>query len=174
MCDGLDIVQRWRSLLCYEPETGRFSWRPRTAQQFPGAKNPESAAAAFNARFAGREALTASGLKSARYGLIDRKPVKAARVAWALSYGRLPKGDVIHRNGDLADNRLENLASAKRGQGPRGVRSDSRSESKGVSRNGRRWVARLRLQGKLRHLGTFGTKAEAVAAVQAAERARKA
>lgn len=39
--------------------------------------------------------------------------VSAHRLAWRLTYGEWPKGELIHKNGVKRDNRIENLLLAK-------------------------------------------------------------
>lgn len=88
---------------------------------------------------------------------------------WKLRWISLPrlildvdtKTLITHRNGDFLDNRKENLVSSLQ-EAPR-----ARSGFKGVYRNGSRWRAVLRHQGKSFCLGTFATQMEAAQAYDA-------
>jgi len=69
-----------------------------------------------------------------------------------------------HINGDRADNRKANLRVCSQAQNARNARLSRRSSSgyKGVSWDCRgRWLARIRVDGELKHLGRFDCKIEA-------------
>jgi hypothetical protein len=89
-------------------------------------------------------------------------------LAWYIHHGVWPTDEVDHRNGIPLDNRISNLREASRWQqlGNTRLRSDSRSGVKGVrqSRNGKRWLAHIKRNGKACRLGTFDTIEEASAA----------
>ena len=90
---------------------------------------------------------------------------KAHRLAWFYVHGSWPDGDLDHINGDKTDNRLINLRPAKRFENQRNRKrpSHNRSGIKGVylhtlsSPTNPRWVARIKSDGKQRHLGCFDT-----------------
>lgn len=79
-----------------------------------------------------------------------------------------------HRNGDGLDNRRVNLRCATRTQNNANsrLRSDNTSGFKGVlwNRQRRRWYARITIDGRQRHLGSFGDPGEAARAYDAAAR----
>lgn len=84
------------------------------------------------------------------------------RVLWAAWNG--PVCPVVdHRSTDTLDNRRENLRAATHSQNhanaPR--RADNASGFKGVTRNGRRWMASITIDGARTYLGTFDTASEA-------------
>ena len=73
-----------------------------------------------------------------------------------------------HINGDRLDNRRANLRVCTHAENARNRGGDSRNKSgyKGVnsSKNGKRWMAYIRLAGKTTNLGTYDTKEEAARA----------
>lgn len=76
-----------------------------------------------------------------------------------------PKGMVVdHINRNRLDNRRENLRVCTTRQNI--VNSPCRREGgyKGVSRHGKGWAARIRIKGRLIHLGTFPTPEDAARA----------
>lgn len=85
----------------------------------------------------------------------------AHRIAWVLFYGRWPKKIIDHINGIGTDNRMCNLREATHSQNQGNIHAKPRSKTGyrgvGYSRNGQKFVARINLNGKLIHLGTFDT-----------------
>lgn len=95
--------------------------------------------------------------------VIDGKKWQAHRLAWILHYGKLPKGVIDHINGDKKDNRIVNL---------RDVTTRENSSNMKRHRNGRlvgatwhkatkKYESRIRVRGRLIHLGLFDTEIEA-------------
>ena len=83
-----------------------------------------------------------------------------------------PDKIVDHINGNGLDNRRENLRLATKIQNNCNtrLRRDNRSGYKGVKRNALRWIARIRIDRKLIHLGSFATKEDAARAYDNAAR----
>lgn len=78
-----------------------------------------------------------------------------------------PKGAVTdHINGNRLDNRRANLRSATHSQNHanQGLQRNNASGFKGVSKHGSGWRARMKLNGKGKHLGTFANKPAAARA----------
>lgn len=73
---------------------------------------------------------------------------------------------VDHINGDPLDNRRSNLrvATNAENQRNRGPQKNNRSGMKGVTRNRKGWMARIKVDGKPMHLGTFSSPDEAARA----------
>ena len=140
-------------VLHYEAETGRLFWKHRNVEHFPSAR----AATAWNARWAGAEAFTASGKNGYKYGAIFNQSMLAHRVAWVLMHGYWPEADIDHVNGNRSDNRAANLRAATRSEnmqnvgGVRGVRQN---------RVGR-FVAEIQVEKKRIYLGSFMTEEDA-------------
>lgn len=139
---------RLRELLDYDPATGIFRWRARKG----GMAAEGSVAGSINNR--GYRNIT-----------IDYRIYAAHRLAWLFMRGTWPKKNIDHRNGNSADDSWANLREATQG--------DNRANSKGFNILGTKGVyaepsgkfrARIYRQGKLRHIGSFCTLAEAAEA----------
>ena len=101
------------------------------------------------------------------------KWIFAHHVAFVLTYGRYPDGDIDHINGIGTDNRLTNLREVSHAENMRNQRRSSANTSgcMGVDFHNvaNKWRARIIVDKKEMHLGVFDTKTEAVAARKAAE-----
>ena len=88
----------------------------------------------------------------------------ASRLIWMLVYNEDP-GDLLvdHINRDSLDNRLENLRLLTRADNRRNSDRNkyAKHKYKGVYPNGKKWIARPTIDGKLKSLGTFDTQEEA-------------
>lgn len=129
---------RLRDILDYNPETGKFTKRPKEV-----------------------------GIHHARGGCrlwVGNEQHLAHRVAWFWMTGQWPPVEFVidHINGDSTDNRWSNLRLATPSQNQRNRTKPSKNAPHGLSgaykyhRNGR-WFSKL---GK-KHLGYFDTKEEA-------------
>lgn len=82
-----------------------------------------------------------------------------------------PEQKVDHINGDGLDNRRANLRLATNSQNganrPR-TSGRGRSQYRGVSARGGKWTAQIRVDGRIRNLGTFTTEREAAEAYDVA------
>ena len=151
-----------RQLLRYEPETGKFYWLPRP-------NNPQ-----WTGRHAGKEALTFVDGHGYRMGRLLNVSVAAHRIAWAISHGAVPAGDIDHINGDRTDNRIANLRAVDRLTNTRnaGVKTNNTSGHIGVTwaATRRKWAAQIGIRGKVIPLGRFERYDDAVLARENAER----
>lgn len=102
---------------------------------------------------------------------INGKNVSMARKILGLTD---PKVDGDHENHDTLDNRRGNLRATTRQQNMmnrRGPNSNSRTAARGVSPHGKKgFRARIMINGKGIHLGTFKTISEAAGVYAAANR----
>lgn len=139
------------NLLSYDKESGEFIWLEHRGS----IKKGKPAGAKVTSR-----GVTYINIK------IDKKLIKAHRLAWFLSYGEWPKERIDHINGDGTDNRLsnlrlcthsQNLANSKR-------RIDNKSGFKGVSLRNGMWRAYINRDGKRMWLGNFTNKHDAATA----------
>lgn len=153
----------------YDSRSGRFLW-----------KLDKSRSSQWNSRCAGKPA---GSIGNAGYLMIGihvngvQRRVLAHRLAFFMTHGRCPIGDVDHIDGDKLNNSSTNLREVSISGNLRNKRmyKNNTSGFTGVSLNkGGRWLAsaaRSRRPGDPRSvkvkLGTFATKEEAVAAVLA-------
>jgi hypothetical protein len=147
--------QKLNSLLSYDPDTGHITWRISKGRVRAG-----SAAGSISGN-------------GYLYIRVDKKNYSAHRLAWLLFYRSWP-AVLDHINRNKLDNRICNLRQATPSENGanRGVQKNSRSGLKGVHKanqaNG--WQAQIKINGKVRHLGTFDTPEEASAAYNASSR----
>lgn len=151
-------------LLAYAPETGALTWKPRPMHMFAngGKQSQRQNWLAWNAKHAEKPALTAltAGYPSGR---VLKVMVYAHRVAWAIHHGIWPDGQIDHINGDRTDNRICNLRDVTQAQNLKNVKKIGPNKFKGVTRTPSAWVARIRANGKIQHLGSF--RCETAAAI---------
>ena len=141
-------AERLRKLMHYEPDTGEFRWRERSA---------------------GRPVGRPAGSNKQRYRQIhiDYCHYQAHRLAWLYMTGEWPQEiDHIDRNG--FNNRWSNLRAVTHAEN---MRNRQRTGSVMYVARRRKWWARLTVDGHTRHLGYFDTEEEAQAAYRAAKAA---
>lgn len=149
-------VERLRALLHYEPDTGALTWlvkpNKRLAAGHPaGCRVPE-----------GYRIVTAEGCRT-----------YAHRIAWALTYGAWPKGEIDHIDGDPSNDRISNLRDVTHRTNAQNVRRSfcGRDGLLGTSkRSDGRVLALIWHEGKQRYLGTFYTEQDAHVAYVTAKR----
>lgn len=152
-------AQRLRELLHYDPETGVFTWRVANGNRAP-------AGGAAGGRRSDGYVHVGVGGGGSRY--------LAHRLVWLHVHGRWPVGQIDHINGNRSDNRLANLREATQAINSQNIRAAFRnnaaSKMLGVYRNGKRWMARIWVNGRPRYIGTYDTPQEAGDAYIAAKR----
>lgn len=98
----------------------------------------------------------------------------AHRLAWLYVHGKWPDHEIDHIDGNRANNAIANLRDVTRSvnhENLRRARSDNAHGFLGVSPfKGKWWKARITVNGKWQHLGTFRTPEEAHAAYLEAKR----
>lgn len=103
---------------------------------------------------------------------IDGKEYAAHRLAWFYMTGMMPHPDVQidHHDGSSCNNRWSNLrpATHTQNQWSRGANRTSGTGLRGVTPNGKRWRARISVNGKRIDLGVFDSKWAAAAAYKRA------
>lgn len=144
--------ERVREILHYDPETGIFTWLSDRGTN----------------RLAGRRA----GYKRSTDGYwvicIEGRSYLAHRLAWAYVTGEWPENEIDHKNGLTDENAFANLREATHTQNMKNRKR--KSSFTGASRGHRssRWEARISVDGKTKHLGTFDTQEDAAKAYRAA------
>lgn len=95
----------------------------------------------------------------------ENKIYYAHRLAWMYVHGEQPSDSIDHINGNKVDNRIANLRVAGfvlNAQNQRVARSRSKSGLLGVHpfKNGRKWSAQIKANGRTIHIGVFDTAIE--------------
>ena len=146
-----------RSILHYSPETGIFTRKVRTS---PRVKVGDVAGCPDG-----------GGYMQIR---VQSRLYLAHRLAWLHVYGVWPEDQLDHINRNRSDNRIANLREVTNKQNLQnaGKYSHNTSGHSGVSwyKRDSKWIAHIRHNQKLIHLGCFATIEEAVAARKAAEK----
>lgn len=141
----------------YNPATGVFSW----AVSAPGITAGKIAGS-----------VSVHGYRVIRLG---KKSIRACRLAWFVSKGVWPNGEIDHINGDRLDDRLENLRVVDRAgnsQNKCGAQANNRSCGLlGVTWNKQhqRWQAKIMANKVRHHVGYFDNPEEAHTAYIAAK-----
>lgn len=160
------------SFVSYCPLTGNFTWLERPKSAFKGEN--QASADRWNSRFSGKCVQATDFGSGYLKFVICGKRINAHRLAWALSYGVWPSGQIDHVDGDRTNNRLSNLrvVSPQGNSRNKKVYKSSRSGITGVAWHSKsnRWHARIGIEGKVLHLGVFPTIELAIVARQNAER----
>lgn len=148
-----------QQVISYDPETGDFTWRV-VRKGYGGGVWPGKPAGQIN-----------------KYGYlvlcVDQERHFAHRLAFLYMTSAWPVEEIDHINRVPGDNRWANLriASASQNKQNTKVRRDNLCGVKGVyfDKNRARWVARLKIHGKVVFQGRFDTLEEAATARRAAE-----
>lgn len=150
-------IDRIREYLAYDPATGIFVWR-----KSPNNRVPVGARAGTVWR---------SGYRRIYFGGRG-KSYAAHHLAWFFVHGVLPVEQIDHQNGDRGDNRIANLRPASASQNARNRRSARGSSSQylGVSRRSDRpkWIAQIKVSGRVKNLGYYDDEDAAARAYDAA------
>lgn len=153
-------VEQARRLFVYEPDTGLIRWRVSTNQRIRVGR----VAGAIDRHGYVRVTIALGGPK--------RRSIAAHRLAWLLSHGAWPAGEVDHVNGVKTDNRLVNLRVVSRsenGANRSGPDRDSSTGLLGASRHkSGKFLSQIRRGGRYRYLGLHATAELANAAYVAA------
>jgi len=149
----------------YDPSSGYVIWMERGPNTFSCAENERTRVSSrWNKLRSGKRA---GHMNSNGYVVmcIEGKTIQGHRIAWALHYGEWPSDEIDHINGNKSDNRISNLrvVSPRENSQNRKRPKTNSSGSIGVHYHKRSmsWHARIMVDGKRHHLGSFNTSGEA-------------
>lgn len=147
-------ADRLRELLSYDPDVGVFIRRTCSGGCLPGS-------------IAGTDDKEGYLLIS-----VDGRRYKSHRLAWLYVYGAFPLKELDHINQIKDDNRIANLreVTTSENQQNKSIQSNNTSGFRGVGWNKEksRWVARIAVNLKRKHLGFFKNLEDAINAYRAA------
>lgn len=158
---------RVKRVFKYDPGTGDLVWRERDLSDFQTLR----AQRVWNSRYAGN---VAGGIKENGYVEIklDRSLYKAHRLVWLYVFGCWPAGEIDHINGVGTDNRIANLRDVSRSVNCLNKAAPRRSSDLPAGVNWRadiqKYTARVRVNRKDIHLGSYDRKEDAISARVAA------
>jgi hypothetical protein len=140
-----------RSVLAYEPDSGKFMWKRSMGRSRAGS--------------------LAGGVASNGYWKISLYGQEhyAHRLAWMYVHGEWPAVNIDHIDGNPLNNRIENLRACDQSgnmQNQHRVRKDNQAGLTGVSWDKTRglWQASIQVRGSRRFLGRYNSAEEAHAA----------
>lgn len=140
-------------LFNYNPDTGILTW-----------KNPPRSSRFIYGAVVGYK--TNGYLQVKLYGM----RLYVHRIAWLMVYNDWPTDVIDHINGDRSDNRIANLRVVTNTQNSWNskMRKNNSSGVKGVTFNSaaNKWVGRIRVNGKMVHVGCFDDIEEARKAME--------
>lgn len=132
--------------LNYNPDTGIFTWK--------------------KARFGIRSDAIAGSVNKNGYIYVTVNGCRstAHRLAWLYYYGKWPSKQIDHINGVRSDNRICNLRECSSRENHHNMQRHRAGKLLGacyMPNQRKKWQSRIRVNGKLIHLGYFETEQEA-------------
>ena len=155
MARQLPSIERVRELLAYDQTTGELTWRRSTNRRI-------RVGSVAGGRHEGYIVISVDGVS-----------IYAHRIAWLLTHGKWPAGEVDHKNGNGTDNSIDNLREGPRKVNMQNIRKakvTSKSGMLGVRQRNGSFKARIAIDGRDVLLGSFATADEAHAAYVLAKR----
>lgn len=138
---------RLKQLLRYDPKTGEFFWLVSWGR---GGRINGGLCYGKRAGSLGKQCWDIR---------LDDRLYRAHRLAWLYVYGKFPKGEIDHKDGNPLNNRITNLRKATRVQnsGNSKVHKDNKNGIKGVTKNKFSWIAQIGKDYTTIYLGSFKT-----------------
>jgi hypothetical protein len=152
-------IQFLKEALDYDPLSGNFIWKTRPIHHFKNARGQWQ----WNAKYAGTKSGTLQKPNS-KFGYerikiqISGKSFNAHRLAWIFVHNHIPDGmQIDHIDGDSKNNAISNLRLVTHSENHknRGVPKSNTSGAVGVRCVENIWQARIKVDGKEIHLGSF-------------------
>lgn len=157
----LELAAKAAGLINYDPITGSMKWNYKQKDVKDSTR--------WNARYADKECGTVDdkGYRRILFRLETGAAVKirAHRLAWFITYGAMPLGEIDHINQDKLDNRLANLRDVSKDINQRnGTRK--RNNTSGVPgvtwhKQHKKWYAQANILGVHYSIGLFKDLSEA-------------
>lgn len=156
----LEISQKALKSILYNPETGIISWMPKDLSEKDSAR--------WNSRYANKPAGTLTDKGYIRVFIKNNGKayhIMAHQIAWFISNGSIPLGEIDHINQNRADNRIINLRDVSRKINHRNKKR-SRNNLSGITgvywnKHRNKWYAQYFEDGKRHHVGSFNNKKDA-------------
>lgn len=149
---------------------------PERASEKRGFYSRERFASIWNSKNAGKPAFTAKCHNRYYVGNLLKRQMRAHVVAWALTHGRWPDGEIDHIDGNGLNNALCNLREVSHRENGRNIKRPVHNTSGHIgvswSKTQRKWHAYIGDPkcGDRVNIGMFGNKSDAVKARKAAQR----
>jgi len=143
-------------VVSYDRDTGKFTWSKKHHRNI----------------VIGREvgSIVSGGYLRVNY---KYKPYLLHRVAYFIEHGELPD-NIDHINHIRDDNRACNLRSVTKGENNRNATISHRNKSGTVGvcwvKTRNRWCSSISVNGKMKNLGRFKNKTDAITAIKEAEK----
>jgi hypothetical protein len=149
----------------YNPETGKLYWKERPLQHFSKISQYKGT----NKRLCGKEINSKMKFGYLQVKL-DSVNYRLHRIIWKWYYGEDPIDLIDHVNGIRDDNRICNLREATHFENNRNLsvlQKNNTSGYTGVSLSKEiarknKWIAYIMVDGKVKNLGSYATKEEAI------------
>jgi len=157
-----------QELLSYNTITGKLSWQTRDRQWFTS----DRVWKIWNTKLANQEAFSYINGSGYRWGRVLGKNYLGHRIIWFMAYGYWPN-QIDHIDGDRANNSLHNLRDVTNQINSMNIKIPSSNTSGHIgvcwdkSRN--KWLAHITVDKKLKNLGRFINKEDAVKVRKEAE-----
>jgi hypothetical protein len=147
---------RLKEVLNYDPESGLFTWKA-----IPSRRRPNGSVAGAKGK---------NGCIDIR---LDGHLFRAHRLAWLYMTGSFPAEEIDHIDGNPKNNRFLNLRRVSHAVNMQNIRKAQRNSATGLlgaSPWGKRFKARIAIDGTQIKIGVFDTPQEAHAAYLEAKR----
>lgn len=159
-----------KSMLIYDPETGVFTWKSRSIEDFRASQGWTN----WERYYAGKKAgyVDKNGYVTIR---IKKKLYRAHRLAWLYVHGKWPENVIDHINGNPTDNRICNLRDVTQEVNLQNMRRPTAKNKVGVlgvtfHPSLGKYAAYIKAGGKSKALGYFATANDAGEAYLRAKR----